>query len=320
MEMPFPSTAPTKFYAFLLKLRPLRQGTLMPFSGELIHGAWLNWLKNAAPDVATWLHDGNRRRFFTCSNLQWPLPPQRLLEVQRANTHMPLDPEKTYTVRVTLLLSELFPLFQDALLRFNPEVGESGRPPFMQIGKQLFMLEEVQIVQNDTTGWTGFTTLAALLEKVKTTRLMKNHSLTLEFASLTTFNRNATKEYDYGNHYARMPLPLYVFPNLVRRWQDIAPVEIQNYIQLERIEEYASNDGIIMSDYDLKTHQMHFTTHMQPGFIGKCTYQLRGSDEAVTLERPLTLRQQIVLLSHLAFYCGVGYKTSMGMGQTRLLA
>ncbi len=320
METPFSSTAPTKFYAFLLKLRPLRPGTLMPFSGELIHGAWLNWLKNAAPDVAAWLHDGNRRRFFTCSNLQWPLSPQRVLEVQRMNIHMPLDPEKTYSVRVTLLLSELFPLFQDALLRFNPEVGETRRPPFMQIGKQLFMLEEVQIGQNDTTGWTGFTSLNALLDKVKATGMTRNHPLTLEFASLTTFNRNPAKGYDYGNHYARMPLPQYVFPNLVRRWQDIAPPEMQEYVQLERVEAYAANDGVIIADYDLKTHQMHFTTHVQPGFLGKCVYQLRGTDEAVTAERPLTLRQQLLLLGHLAFYCGVGYKTSMGMGQTRLIA
>jgi len=41
METPFPTQAPTRLYAFLLKLRPLQQGTLMAFSGELVHGAWL---------------------------------------------------------------------------------------------------------------------------------------------------------------------------------------------------------------------------------------------------------------------------------------
>ncbi len=35
-------SSPANLYAMLLKLRPLEQGMLMPFSGELVHGAWLN--------------------------------------------------------------------------------------------------------------------------------------------------------------------------------------------------------------------------------------------------------------------------------------
>ena len=34
------STAtPARLYALMLKLRPLERGTIMPFSGELVHGA-----------------------------------------------------------------------------------------------------------------------------------------------------------------------------------------------------------------------------------------------------------------------------------------
>ncbi len=32
----------------------------------------------------------------------------------------------------------------------------------------------------------------------------------------------------------------------------------------------------------------------------------------------MTVRQQILLLAQFAFYCGIGYKTAMGMGQVRL--
>src|SRR6266568_896343 len=76
---------------------------------------------------------------------------------------------------------------------------------------------------------------------------------------------------------------------------------------------------IIIADYDLKAHQLKFTTHMQLGFVGKCKYSLRGPDEPTTPETPLTVRQQIFLLAQLAFYTGVGYKTAMGMGRTRPL-
>src|SRR5256886_1131751 len=115
METPFSTQAPTRLYALLLKVRPLQQGTLMAFSGELVHGAWLHWLQTVAPEVAEWLHEGNKRRLFTCSSLQFPLPPERMREAERENIHLPLNPEKTYTLRITLLLGELFPLFHDAL-------------------------------------------------------------------------------------------------------------------------------------------------------------------------------------------------------------
>ena len=76
-----------------------------------------------------------------------------------------------------------------------------------------------------------------------------------------------------------------------------------------------------MSDYDLKPHQVYLRRHMQLGFVGRCTYDVRGPDERekVTEEAPLTIRQQIWLLARFAFYCGIGYKTAMGMGQVRLI-
>jgi len=317
METPFPAQAPNRLYAFLLKLRPLQQGSLMAFSGELVHGAWLKWLSFAAPDVANWLHEGNKRRLFTCSSLQFPIPTARMREAERDNIHLPLDPEKTYTVRITLLLGELFPLFYKALTDFNSQKHGASKPPFMQIGKQSFLLEEVIIDLDEPSGWTGYTSLTDLVEKAKLLKLGKVEPLALEFASLTTFNRGGAKTRAYGNHPARLPLPHYVFPGLARRWEELAPPELVSLVQMERIEQYCQDDGIIIADYDLKPHQLKFTTHVQLGFVGSCKYALRGPDDPMTDEAPLTVRQQILLLSQLAFYCGVGYKTAMGMGRTR---
>src|SRR6266487_4797185 len=109
---------PATLYAILRKLRPLERSTIMPFSGELVHGAWLDWIGSAAPDVATMLHDGNKRRLFTCSSLQFPFPVARVRQAERENLHLSLDPEKSYAVRITLLLGELFPLFYNTLMHF----------------------------------------------------------------------------------------------------------------------------------------------------------------------------------------------------------
>jgi CRISPR-associated endoribonuclease Cas6 len=312
-----PTPAPIRLYALLLRIRPLQQGTLMPFSGELIHGAFLKWLLHTAPEVATWLHEGQKRRLFTCSNLHFAQPMQPHFKAERENIHLPLSPEKTCTLRLTLLLGELFPLFHQALTQVNHAEDGTNKLPFIQLGKQLFLLEEVLITNDDPMGWTGFTSLDTLIERARQAPISKKNTLTLEFASLTTFSRGNTKT-GYGPHQVMLPLPQLVFQNLARRWEDIAPPELAHVVQKERIEQYLHEDGAIIIDYDLKAHHVKFTTHMQRGFVGTCTYQLRGPDEAATPEAPLTIRQQLLLLAQVGFYSGVGYKTAMGLGQMRL--
>src|SRR3989442_15011184 len=188
IEIPFSATAPNRLYTFVLKLRPLQPGTLMAFSGEFVHAALLNWLKSTAPDVASWLHDGNKQRLFTYSSLQFPLPEPRMREAERKNVHLPLDPEKTYTIRITLLLGELFPLFHEALMRFNQATARGQKQPFMQLGKQMFLLEEVIAEPEESSGWADCTSFGKLVDWAKTLRLGRVETMELEFASLTTFN------------------------------------------------------------------------------------------------------------------------------------
>lgn len=312
-----PSNAPSRLYALILRLRPLQAGTLMPFSGELVHGAFLHWLGSAAPDVATWLHEGQKRRLFTCSSLHIAPSIAGQLKAERQNIHLPLDPQKTYTVRLTLLMGDLFPLFYNALMQFNAPSSSATIPPFLRLGKQLFLLEEVVLTNDDASGWTGFTSLSTLVEQAQRMQSGKTSTLTLEFASLTTFSRNNTKN-GYGLHAVMVPLPQFVFANLLRRWDDIAPPELASAIQKEQVEQYIQEDGAIIIDYELQAHHAHFTTHQQRGFLGTCTYQLRGCHEKSSPDALLTIGQQMHLLASLAFYSGIGYKTAMGLGQARI--
>ena len=41
IELPSSPSSPAKLYALQLKLRPIERGTLMPFTGEMVHAAWL---------------------------------------------------------------------------------------------------------------------------------------------------------------------------------------------------------------------------------------------------------------------------------------
>jgi CRISPR/Cas system endoribonuclease Cas6 (RAMP superfamily) len=126
-----------------------------------------------------------------------------------------------------------------------------------------------------------------------------------------------------------LPLPHYVFPNLAKRWEGIAPPELAGIVQRRLIEDYTLEDGVIITDYDLHPHRIHFTRHVQQGFVGRCTYRVHdaqsgliANDDADEGDResarsPLSIPQQLWLLSQLAFYTGIGYKTSMGMGRAQ---
>lgn len=308
----------SQLYALHLCLRPVQAGTLMPFNGELVHAAFLTWLKAAAPDISRWLHEGQKRRLFTCSSLHFNRPAHVVQKAEQGNIHLPLDPQEIYTLRLTLLLGELFPLVHEALTRAHISHPGTTASPFIQLGKQHFLLEDVLITNDDPNGWTGFTSLTTLIEQARATHFSHDTTLTLEFASLTAFNRGHRK-IGYGSHTLLLPLPQFVFANLARHWQEIAPPELAGVIESERLEHYLQDDGVIIVDYNLKTHHVHFTTHQQRGFLGTCTYQLRDPRERTSDNAPLTLPQQILLLANLAFYSGVGYKTAMGLGQTRLI-
>lgn len=91
MDIPVKSANSTRLYALQLHLRPLHQGTLMPFSGELVH----------------------------------------VQDVHR----------------------------------------ESEKAPFLHLGKQLFWLEDVQLMPEASADWVGFTSLPQLIEQAQQKRL-----------------------------------------------------------------------------------------------------------------------------------------------------
>jgi hypothetical protein len=278
----------------------------------------MRWVREADPAIAEWIHESGKRRLFTCSSMQFPIPQERLLRAQKENTHLSLDERQIYTIRITLLQGDLFPLLYELVRRMNQRsfLGEST---VIEIGKQRFALDAMISSPDDASGWTGYSSYEELVKLAQRQRLPALHPLTLEFASLTTFHRLQTTDKRYGAYYALFPSAHYIFPGLARRWHELAPPELASVIQKERIETYIAQEGIILDDYQIQTHHVHFTEHVQRGFIGTCRYQMRGPDEAPTANSPLTVRQQLQLLSWLAFYTGVGYKTTMGMGQTRLV-
>jgi CRISPR-associated endoribonuclease Cas6 len=73
----------------------------------------------------------------------------------------------------------------------------------------------------------------------------------------------------------------------------------------------AIETNVMISRYALRTERVDFGSFGETGWMGVCRYEVFSEEVA--------LKRVLHLLSDFAFYCGTGYKTPQGMGQTRKL-
>lgn len=117
--------------------------------------------------------------------------------------------------------------------------------------------------------------------------------ITLNFLSPTSFKQNQRIQ--------PFPLPELVFGNLHRRWNAFAP----EHLKFPVIEWQG-----LSSAYELKTHALKMEGGSEIGAQGWVRYQFPDDEQA----------KIATILAHFASFAGVGRKTAMGMGQTRLLS
>lgn len=125
------------------------------------------------------------------------------------------------------------------------------------------------------------------------TQVPGQNAIELEFLSPTSFKQ--------GQAIQPFPLPELVFGSLLRRWNAIAPPQFQ-FAPLEW-------QGLV-SAYELKTVALKMKGGAEIGAKGWVRYQFPDREQA----------QIATILAHFAGIAGVGRKTGMGMGQTRILS
>jgi CRISPR-associated endoribonuclease Cas6 len=117
-------------------------------------------------------------------------------------------------------------------------------------------------------------------------------SIELNFTSPTSFKQKQDIQ--------TFPLTELVFGSLQRRWNMFAPPELQ-FPEIEW-------EGVV-SAYELRTHALRLEGGAEIGTQGWIRYRFRGSEQA----------RMATILGQYAFFAGVGRKTTMGMGQTRMM-
>lgn len=270
---------PTPYlYSVVLELRAINQAALPLTMGHLAHALFLDLIGQVDPALAARLHDEPDYRPFTVSPLDG-VPVQ--------GESLRLQPGHAARLRFTLLDGgTLWDCLTTRMLAAEPLTVRLNAAEFSV--HRLISTEAA-----DPSGWAGVTTWPALVAAPAQRRV------TLRFATPTAFS-NGDKRFEL------LPQPKRVWESLVRVWNRYAPP----ILAVDKLSFAAFLEGSVrVSDYQLHTATLHYPKHVQKGFLGTCTYEVDVSDPGA---------RQVAALAAFARYAGVGYKTTMGMGQVRM--
>jgi CRISPR-associated endoribonuclease Cas6 len=271
-------------HSIVLTLVPTREATVRATMGHQAHAAFLRTVSESDPALAETLHLPDMPlRPFTVSTLQG---------ADRINKgQLILSPDETYWLRFTVLYPPIFERFMERFLQ-----GE-GRP-VVRLGRALLLIKEI-VATPEGHPWAGYTSWAALASQDQPAA-----EITLDFVSPTAFGFG---QQPWGKKIMVLPLPETVFSSLARVWNTLVP----HHLQLDRqaLRDYLKEHVVVKRIDNLSTQMLRFKRSYQVGFVGRVTYGLMQDDAF--------FRGQLNALADFAFYSGVGYKTTMGMGQCR---
>jgi len=254
--------------------------------GYQAHAAFLDLLRQADPVLSQNLHDLNQRKPFTLSSLLAGEPDGGT----RSNR------AKFYQLRLTSLEAGLFETF---ISRF---LGLDASSLRLRLGEEYFQVSRI-VGNGNSSRWVG----RSSFEQLSSVSPVRNWSF--EFASPTAFSLG---EQDWGGRkFVVFPDPGYVFDSLASCWNDFAPsglLAIDKAALRQYIEKY-----VLVSSFKARTDLLNFKQHAQLGFVGTASYRLMEKQPSPQFSQILSS------LAEFALYTGVGYKTTMGMGQTRLV-
>ena len=265
--------------------------------GRAAYKLFLQLLTDYNPTLAAELHNLNGPKPFTTSNL---------VMGKRAKGVLRAQAEQEGWIRFTGL-NEAVSQFLLALAQNPPRKVELDR---VILGLKRATLNPAEHLWANAVSYQDFAA-PFLLGDHSQIRSSANSQIRLQFVSPTTFRSR--------QRYIPFPLPERVFGSLLQRWQAFAPIALN-----PGIERFAE-EMVAAHRFDIRTKSVPYKMgrqdggskqgrqrrgNWQIGFTGKITYS--------ALNRDRYWLSMLHLLGHYAFYSGVGYQTTTGLGQTRV--
>ena len=263
--------------SLVIELRAHEAVTLPGHVGRASHALFLRLLAADSPERAEALHSGEGLRPFTCSSL---------VGGRRQGKVMTVKPDQPCFVRFTAFEPELAGWLASLPGRLPESVELDGQP--------------FHVVRSATEpaghAWAAHSAYPDLSGPYLLGRQAPEPRIELDFVSPTAFHS--------GGRTLPLPLPDQVFGSLLDKWNAYAPVALP-----EETRRFAG-ECLALSRYRISTQVVAFKEGgLQVGFIGPVRYAALNHDRYW-----LSVLQT---LADFAFYAGVGYQTTTGMGQVR---
>lgn len=293
-----------ELFSLLLRLHPLETGHVTPGAGNHIQAAFLDLVRQMDPTLSEWLHAPNQRRPYTVGLLQGfnHLPAERVEAARNGQQLLTVQPGQTYWLRFTMLNATLFTIFMQTLL-------SRARAFTLRLGETRFevsrLLTTPDAEQKDHP-WLAYSSFADLCQLQSASKLYA-----FEFATPTAFSMGQRA---WGKMLQVFPEPGLVFESLARQWEAFAPepLRLRSHGLTPHDIKVWCEEQVVVARYQLHTGYLPTSRFGQVGFQGTITYEVKGNPAAREA-------QWVTPLARFALFSGVGYKTTMGMGQTRAM-
>lgn len=278
----------TPLYAIVLRLAALRPGAIPADHRSYARGALFELLRAGDPQLAAELHDGNSAKSYTVALLEG--------ETRGRNGALHFGEGHEAYWRFTLMGEPAF----DALIR---RYLLNHHAPHVRFGAVSFAITDAFVSGGGHPGC-GYATLADLQAKWLHSPAPLPDTVTLDFASPTALSMG--QQPDGTRKFHALPTPRHVFSALRKRLDKLGgPVPGDDFdVWVEQT--------VLIDKLDIHTETVRLKggRHVN-GFTGPVTYRLTDLSEWAGFVR---------LLADLAFWTGVGYQTTTGMGQVRRVA
>ena len=272
----------------VIHLSPPEDVTLHPTMGHHAHAVFLSLLRTSKPKVAEEAHATSAQKPFTVSPL--------IAKGTRHRNQLHLQAGTDCKLRFTFLSDALFAHF--APIFFAQPL------PSVRLGHATLQINRLITTPSETDRWGNTTTYEELIETARTETHMQ-----MCFYSATAFRALTPRGQDRRDEAAIDLVRCY--QSWVNKWNAFAPTQIDKKKLLEYVANHAGLTAI-----DSKSKFLDFGRHKIAGFVGSCAYRFFVEQQPIDVD-DLEMLRWVNLLADFAFYCGTGYKTTMGMGQTR---
>jgi CRISPR-associated endoribonuclease Cas6 len=265
--------------SLVLRVQAAQNGTIKGGTGRAVHGFWYHQWGQVAPEIADHIHQAQETPPFTLSPIKG-LPHPRDGVTQ-------IKEGQSGWFRVVALSERVS---QALVESWAPQLPET-----MEVAGTNWHIQEWTI-DGEKHPWAGHISYKALGEK-HLFSIQPPQSWKIKFHTPTTFNG------DVGH--LPFPMPNSLVASWLRRWQAFAPIGLP-----EELIEYV-RQHVVVSSYNLKTIPVRHGKRLTVGCVGR--YKLHA------LDLPPALRAAVDTLVRYAFYVGSGYRTTQGMGMTRMI-